>query len=458
MPGTESITLTIQEKGATMRYFRQHRQLQLCALVVWLLLAALLIGGEPAAAQPAECPETAPIRIGNLCWKQCPDASDVRVETLGGQRPGNLCLSSTANKIAQEVCSSDDPRAPHGPKTCVRELIQQLSGMKQSERCQTQATDALILRQQISEMVMTASLQVDGFLAEVDSETAEARAVHDELAGRRDTAVQHSTLASAIGSAGGAAGSALALVGDTAATVGNYMGATGGAVGAVFGLVGYFQQRGPTGCFPDLRTAEEKAKDKGKEKKNQCSKLGKADSLDCSTWDDKKRGVQPLGTYSCGPGASADPKNSQRYGCSPRMLYGLLCHQQAEQAENEEELERKAGKDDKPWKAWWFHSKYDPAVQQYLFSETDRSAALIQTWGGKDKLSNALITGNTNPHKLKIDELTDRANKLADLRAVVARMNRDLGRLTDDLAVGLRCGGKLSMADSGGTVTSGGNE
>ena len=56
-----------------------------------------------------------------------------------------------------------------------------------------------------------------------------------------------------------------------------------------------------------------------------------------------------------------------------------------------------------------------------------------------DQRIDALITRNTSPRKLSIDDLTDRANKLADVRAIVSRINRDLSRLTDDLGKGLRC-------------------
>jgi hypothetical protein len=58
---------------------------------------------------------------------------------------------------------------------------------------------------------------------------------------------------------------------------------------------------------------------------------------------------------------------------------------------------------------------------------------------GDDQKIERLITRNTDPRKLSIDDLTDRANKLADVGAVVSRLNRDLSRLANDLAKGLRC-------------------
>ena len=93
-----------------------------------------------------------------------------------------------------------------------------------------------------------------------------------------------------------------------------------------------------------------------------------------------------------------------------------------------------------------FHSKYDENIREYLDStppekNEKRADSLITTWGERDDLRKdiKLFTSNGNPRKLSIDELTDRANKLADLRTVVARMNRDLSRLTEDLAKELRC-------------------
>jgi hypothetical protein len=160
-----------------MQYVRRHGQLRLCALVVCLLLGARPTQGQPATdAQSAECPV------------------------------GEICLKDTSDDIARKVCY---PRS-----LCVSDLIEKLGAMKPEARCDPrdpQATEALILRQQITEMVLTASLQVDGFLAEIDSETAEIRAVHDQLTDQRDKAVRRSTLGSAIGTGGGAVGSALAL-------------------------------------------------------------------------------------------------------------------------------------------------------------------------------------------------------------------------------------------------------
>jgi hypothetical protein len=171
------------------------------------------------------------------------------------------------------------------------------------------------------------------------------------------------------------------------------------------------------------------------------------------------------------------------------MLYGLLCHDEAQAAENMQKIEedrvakeaeeaeeaeeaKKAEEGTKVrtyWRTWWFHSKYDPAIKAYLNGmppgETEsRRETLLKPWREEademeknwKKKNNAkedpsrpnaailreepfLFTSNTDPRKLAIDDLTNRTNKLADLPALVSRMNRDLSRLTEDLAMGVRC-------------------
>jgi len=269
--------------------------------------------------------------------------------------------------------------------------------------------EALILRQQITERVFTASLQVDGFLSEIDSETGQIRAVHDDLTDRQTAKVASSTLGSAIGTGGGAVGSTLALGSTAAATAGNWFGATFGTLGAVFGFVGYFQGgHSPKACFPSLG-----------QKPNQCT--------------------VPPPVDQCDPKNKTPPAN----GCSPVMLYHLVFP------------EAKANAD------VGFHSDYDLPIENYL-RDKRRRETLINPWiieaknlaekkkkkkpedptDSNNVLKSAepfLFASNKKPLKVSIDDLTNRANKLGDLRAVVARMNRDLSRLMEDLATGLQC-------------------
>jgi len=111
-----------------------------------------------------------------------------------------------------------------------------------------------------------------------------------------------------------------------------------------------------------------------------------------------------------------------------------------------------------------FHSDYDLPIEKYL-GDKKRREILIKPWIDEAKKQKKkkpgdptdppplqaspnyvlksqepfLFASNKKPLKMSIDNLTDRLDKLADLRSVVARMNRDLSRLMEDLATGLQC-------------------
>lgn len=385
-----------------MSYLRLH--LGFCALVTSLCLAA-----RPAQAQSAvprlQCPNTVSPDT-NL-----PDKTE-------GCFYGDIYLKRTSFDMAKMVCTTD---SPDGPNTCpLPELIMRLGNMDQ--RCTTQTTRALTLRQEINDLVLTASLEADGYVAEIDSETAQIRAVHDHLADKRDRAVGKSTFGSAVGTAGGAVGSALALASDTAMTVGSWVGAVFGAVGAGYSFAQIFVAKGSTGCFPDYNPNW----DPNSSKETQCPDL--------------KEPVKKLEPKS----SKLDPcGDSISHGCSPSILSYFL-------------FEIDPG----------FHSKPDPMIETYLITsrpELNRNSyrsELMGEWGtsqdtiealkSKDKASKLskderaielLSTRNESPRKLSIDDLTDRTNKLADVRTIAARINRDLSRLTADLAKSLRCAG-----------------
>jgi hypothetical protein len=325
-------------------------------------------------------------------------------------------LKKTSFDIAKMVCTTD---SPDGPKTCpLPDLIKQLGNIDQ--RCTTQSTRALSLRQEINDLVLTASLEADGYVAEIDSETAQIRAVHDHLADKRDKAVGKSTFGSAAGTAGGAVGSALALASDTAMTVGSWIGAVSGAVGAGYSFAQIFVAKGPTGCFPDYNPKW----DPNSSKETQCPNL--------------KEPVKKLDPTS----SKLDPcGDSVSHGCSPSILSYFL-------------FEIDPG----------FHSKPDPMIETYLvtsrpeLNHNSYRSELMAEWGtGQDTIDSLkakndslkvtkdqraieiLSTRNESPRKLSIDDLTDRTNKLADVRTIAARINRDLSRLTADLSKGLRC-------------------
>ncbi len=365
-----------------MQYLQRNYQFSICALVLCLFLGARPARGQSAAADAQFQPQPQP---------ECPEPGAFGEENSdpaeGFCYYGNLRLRNTSLKIANDVCLPDDPADPEhqgtGRKHCLPALLTKLGKMSEDDRCKAKAISALILREDITERILTASLQVDGFLAEIDSESNRIRAVKDSLTDRQSNAINHSSLGSDVGTGGGAVGSALALGANTAATVGSWLGAVSGISGAAFGFYNYFATaRSPKGCFPD----------------------------------------NPKNTNaSCKPLVCPNHGIADRT-CSPAMLVDLFPGASSGTA--------------------LFHSDYDPVIENYLQREKER---LIKDWTPTPKDSKKvsfppryLTFSNDDPHKLSIDELTDRQNKLSDLRAVVARANRDLSRLSEDLAWGLR--------------------
>ncbi|HZS08108.1 MAG TPA: hypothetical protein VFD58_24960 [Blastocatellia bacterium] len=219
--------------------------------------------------------------------------------------------------------------------------------------------EELGLRQQITEAVLTASLEVDGVIAEIDSETDHITNVRTQLEARRDRALAISNIASIIGGGvTGVAGTALQFSDNTAKT-GNVIGVVGGAFSTVLSFVGLRVQRG---------------------------------------------GKLSLGT-------------------SPNMLARFF--------------NRKAE----------FHSEYPEEIWAYLDhvppgesgTET-RRALLIKEWTDVGRLESkaspkadqkidSLTSSASQQRRLTIDLLTDRAAMLADVRARVSLMKRDLSKL-----------------------------
>jgi hypothetical protein len=242
-------------------------------------------------------------------------------------------------------------------------------------------------------MIMTASLEVDGFVAEVDSESNHLREVKDDLTDRQSKALNLSSLGSNIGTTGGAVGSALGIAAKTA-TAGSWVGAIFGGIGAAFGFVGYFQTlKSYEGCFP-------------------------------------------YGDKSCKEIIKCPEDRTAVRSCSPTMLYYVLNPlKQHSEADKDSEPDK-----DPTAKPHLFHSSYDPVIQSYLENTRDttdnRRQTLVHDWG-PIKHPEKLTANHNSPTKLSTQDLADRQNKLADLRALVARINRDLSRLTEDLSTSL---------------------
>ncbi len=364
-----------------MRPLPRHSQLGIC------VFAACLFVGASSARSQSPAPEVQTESPS----PQCDPDSHLRGKDC---YLGDLYLRGTSYDVAIDVCLSNTPRegVPAGRKTCLLPLLQKLGAMPEVERCGAKKIDELLLRQKITEVITTASLEVEGFLAQVDNESNHIREVKDHLSDQQSKHLSQSSLASNVATGGGAVGSAFEI-GVKTATAGNWVGAIFGGLGAAFGFVNYFETlRSPKGCFPTT------------------------------------------GKSSCQPFVCPEDGTANR-GCSPTMLYHVFTPPDRD-PEADPNL---------------FHSRYDLVIQNYLDDPThNRRLALIASWNEKrpgtseekektaEKAEQERLTSNQNsPLKLSIDDLADRQNKLADLRTLVARINRDLSRLTNDLATGV---------------------
>jgi len=292
------------------------------------------------------CSMTAPPACGqSLPTDESARGAAVSAGTQPAQRPK---LSPGAGEIARAIG--------------VVPLIERFYDLPERERGVgggAMSMEALSLRQQITESVVSAGLEVDGLITEIDSELAQISVVRAQLEDRRDRALAIGNLATIVaGGATGVLGTAMQFS-DGTSKAGNVIGVAGGAVSTVLSFIGLRQQRG---------------------------------------------GKLPLGV-------------------APNMLAKLF---------------------DRPTE---FHSDYPKEVWTYMNSappaepgEGTRRERLIKQWTDTGRLEpgdtrkaqhkiELLTSAASDQRPLTIDLLNDRAAMLADLRARVALMKRDLSKL-----------------------------
>ena len=154
------------------------------------------------------------------------------------------------------------PKLSPGAEEVAREigvtpLIERLYRLPEHDRgaALTMSVEALSLRQEITEVVLGASLEVDGITAEIDSELAQISAIRGDLEARRDHAIGLNTIANIIASgATGVVGTALQFKNSTA-NLGNAIGVAGAGISTLLSLIGLRQQRGghrALGVAPNL--------------------------------------------------------------------------------------------------------------------------------------------------------------------------------------------------------------
>jgi len=153
-------------------------------------------------------------------------------------RPGGVATESQMPKLgagAQEVATELE----------IMPLLDRLYRLQESERCGPSATlEALLLRQEISDRVLAASLEIDGVFAELDNEIGQLNAVRNDLEDRRDRALKISSIAGIVtGGALGVVSTALQFK-DSTTQAGNVIGVAAGAVSTVLSALGIRQQRG----------------------------------------------------------------------------------------------------------------------------------------------------------------------------------------------------------------------
>lgn len=200
-----------------MKYTRFLR----CFLFVVLLFTTTSVHGQKITPEPAALANRPP---------------DVVVTQLPKLSPG-------AQEIAREIG--------------VTPLIEQLYRLPERDRIAggTMSLTALSLRQEITEVVLGTSLEVDGIIAEIDNELAQMSAIRADLETRRDRAIGINTIANIVASGvTGVVGTALQFKSSTA-NLGNGIGVAGAGISTFLSLIGLRQQRGghkTLGVAPNL--------------------------------------------------------------------------------------------------------------------------------------------------------------------------------------------------------------
>ncbi|HZS47675.1 MAG TPA: hypothetical protein VFC63_21580 [Blastocatellia bacterium] len=171
-----------------------------------------------------------------------------------------LMPRSTAAQTPQKETVSPAPvvQGPQSPKLSpgaeevakvigVRSLLTKLYSLPPGERGLNggvMSPEALSLRQQITEQVLSASLEVDGVMAEIDDELSEIAELRSALESQRDKVMNINAIASIVTGGGlGVVSTALQFKNNTQ-NLGNGIGVAAGAASVVLSVLGLHQQKG----------------------------------------------------------------------------------------------------------------------------------------------------------------------------------------------------------------------
>jgi hypothetical protein len=248
----------------------------------------------------------------------------------------------------------------------IKTKLERLYALSDKDRGLTDSpmsAEALALRQEILESVISTSLSVDGVIAEIDDEISKSNETRAVLEARRDHALAVNNVINFVSGGGLGIVSSALQINDSTAVWGNIAGIVGGGVSIALSLVGLRQQKG-------AQTPLEE---------------------------------------------------------SPNMLAKIF--------------DRKTE----------FHSDYPEEIWRYLNSsppsvsgQATRREQLIDRWVKEGRIDDInsqkgqhkidlLTSGVSQKKRLSIDTLMDRAAMLADLRARISLMKRDLSKLTLEL-------------------------
>ena len=164
-----------------------------------------------------------------------------------------VAYQTTANaRNASEVHPAREMKLSPGAAEVARligvspllERLQDLSKTEQEGAGSILSPESLTLRQEITEAVLGTSLEVDGVIAELDSEMAQSSEIAAFLASRRDRAIGVNALANIVSGGGlGIVGSALQLNENTS-KAGSAVGIAAGSVTTALSVIGLRQQHG----------------------------------------------------------------------------------------------------------------------------------------------------------------------------------------------------------------------
>lgn len=178
----------------------------------------------------------------NLAWAEVPSSS-----------PQEDVLSQVVQQgtIAEKVKRS--PAAEEMKELLgLQPVIARLSELSSTEMAST-SPEALRLREHITESVVMAFLDVDGMLAEIDSEVAQMSELRAYMEARRDRKIAIGNVANIV--MGGGVGVVGQLLQINHSTAGSIVGAVAGGVSTVLAGAAMRQQRGesrPLGIAPNM--------------------------------------------------------------------------------------------------------------------------------------------------------------------------------------------------------------